>query len=418
VHESTVYAPIDNEGLLVVEGNHARFGGDFTNPAGATLRIQGSSGFGAGILTVANGFTNAGAIEMTTTASPASSGLQVLSGVLTNTGSLDLFPGAGTSNTLHFQLDNQGTFTTDANVVFAVEGASTNSGTFRVNGGVLGMGVFALGPSFTNTATGVMSVAASSTLEINNLLLSNFSGGTLTGGTYQIAGTLQFAVQYGDVMLTSNAARLLLDGPGSRILNQSGGDALGRFAANSAAGTFSLTNGRVMTTSGDLSNSGTVGIDASSQWSVSGNYTQTDGSTTVSGTLAATTVDLEGGLLRGTGTLDGSVVNAARIQVGDDTTVGTLTITGDYTQTAGGTLAVKVGGYVAGTDFDQLVVLGQAYLDGTLEVTLVGRFVPNTGDIFPVVAANTALGAFATLSGDGSAFDQQNDGSNLNLVSH
>jgi hypothetical protein len=120
IYESTIHAPLDNRGLLVVEGNHATFYGPFSNAAGATLRIEGSLDFGAGILTVATGFTNAGAIEMTTTQAPASTGLAVLNGTLVNTGSLHLGPIPGGASTLAFALDNQGTFTTESTANFGV----------------------------------------------------------------------------------------------------------------------------------------------------------------------------------------------------------------------------------------------------------------------------------------------------------
>jgi hypothetical protein len=578
---SALNAPLANQGLLVVEGNHNTFAGAFSNAAGAILRVEGSGGFGlgAGLLTVSQGFTNAGAIELTTTFGPAGAGLNVFNGTLTNTGTLRVL--AGNSDIINAQLDNQGTFTVGVFAQFFVQGASTNSGTLRVTGGLLRVAVSSSGPTLTNT--GVMAVDSGATLEINNLLLANFSAGTLTGGTYRLAGTLQFALQYGNVQLTTNAANLVLDGPAAQVLNQSGGDALAGLATNAAAGSFTVQNGRNflstgtftnagaltvgggstftqggafnqtgtsiihsggtltlkdgnstgvilddgtldvtantaftqsglydqvgalqvesggtlklagpfgnfdpgngtlsggsyqvagalrfaqaaltvddatlslsgpaaavtdlpgndalaglssigaagslnlsghnLTTAGDLRNGGVVTVDASSTLAVGGNYTQTGGLTFLSGgALAARgTVTLLGGLLAGYGAVDASVVNAALIQVGDDSTVGTLTIDGDYTQTADGALAIKVGGYNAGVDFDQLAVTGVAALDGTLAVTLVSGFSPNPGDTFPVVAAGSVSGSFATLAGDGSSFDQLNDGANLNLVSH
>jgi hypothetical protein len=65
-----------------------------------------------------------------------------------------------------------------------------------------------------------------------------------------------------------------------------------------------------------------------------------------------------------------------------------------------------------------LLVNGHATLDGTLTVTLINGFTANTGDTFPVLSGSSASGIFATLAGDGTFFDRQNDGSNLNLVSH
>jgi hypothetical protein len=86
-------------------------------------------------------------------------------------------------------------------------------------------------------------------------------------------------------------------------------------------------------------------------------YIQTAGSTILNGTLAATTlVDLQGGSLSGTGTVNGNLQNEASILIGTSTTAGTLTITGNYTQIATGSLTIKVGGPNAGTDFDRLVV--------------------------------------------------------------
>jgi hypothetical protein len=57
--------------------------------------------------------------------------------------------------------------------------------------------------------------------------------------------------------------------------------------------------------------------------------------------------------------------NEASILVGNSTTAGTLTVTGNYTQSATGNLTVKIGGSNAGTDFDQFVVQGAAALRGT-----------------------------------------------------
>jgi hypothetical protein len=62
--------------------------------------------------------------------------------------------------------------------------------------------------------------------------LTNFSGGTLTGGTYNIAGTLQFP----NASIVTNAANILLDGSNSRIVNQSGVDALTGLASVVAMG--------------------------------------------------------------------------------------------------------------------------------------------------------------------------------------
>src|SRR6185503_10365105 len=75
--------------------------------------------------------------------------------------------------------------------------------------------------------------------------------------------------------------------------------------------------------------------------------------------------------------------------------------TGDYTQTASGTLNIELGGTVAGTSYDRLAVSGAAALSGTLNVSLVNGFNPAQGDTFLVLNHGTRSGAFSTVNGLG-----------------
>jgi hypothetical protein len=81
-----------------------------------------------------------------------------------------------------------------------------------------------------------------------------------------------------------------------------------------------------------------------------------------------------------------------------------LTITGNYTQGSGGTLSVKIGGATAGTQYDQLAVGGTATLNGTLNVSLLGGFTPNSGEMFQPLTSTAESGTFASLTGDGTMF--------------
>ena len=85
----------------------------------------------------------------------------------------------------------------------------------------------------------------------------------------------------------------------------------------------------------------------------------------------------------------GDLMNAAEVDSGGIGAAGTLTVTGNYTQTAAGVLNIEIGGYNAGTDFDQLNVQGNVSLGGTLNVTLLNGFVPNDGDAFQVLTYNS-----------------------------
>ncbi len=79
-------------------------------------------------------------------------------------------------------------------------------------------------------------------------------------------------------------------------------------------------------------------------------------------------------------------------------------IHGDFTQNEG-TLEIELGGTVAGTQFDKLVVDGLTTLDGVLDVRLINGFSPTAGQVFQFLTANGGLtGEFSdillpTLSG-------------------
>ncbi|MGH2544386.1 MAG: hypothetical protein ACRDIB_16460, partial [Ardenticatenaceae bacterium] len=80
---------------------------------------------------------------------------------------------------------------------------------------------------------------------------------------------------------------------------------------------------------------------------------------------------------------------------------GELRFNGGFSQSATGVLHVQIGGLTPITDYDQFIVTGQATLDGTLNVTLMGGFVPEPGDSFEVMTFNSRNGEFATVNGNG-----------------
>ena len=63
------------------------------------------------------------------------------------------------------------------------------------------------------------------------------------------------------------------------------------------------------------------------------------------------------------------------------------TITGDYTQGALGTLEIELAGLAAGTEYDVLDISGSASLGGTLDVALLGSFIPTIDDAFTFMIA-------------------------------
>jgi hypothetical protein len=116
------------------------------------------------------------------------------------------------------------------------------------------------------------------------------------------------------------------------------------------------------------------------------------------GMLDAQVVNIEGGLLRGrgevfvgSGPLHGVVRNlAGRVDPGTVGLAGELSIDGDYSQLAGGTLAIDLRGTTPVTQYDRLAVDRFAFLAGTLEVSLPG-FTPSPGAMFTILTTGEGL---------------------------
>jgi hypothetical protein len=189
-------------------------------------------------------------------------------------------------------------------------------------------------------------------------------------------------------------------------------------------GTFRKSAGSGTTTIGvSFTNQGTFAVRSGMVRFV-GDYTQTGGDTLVSAAASLAVgglVNILAGTLSGSGTVNGNVRNAGQFSPGDAGVPGVLTINGNYTQTAHGTLNIEISGTTtAGTDYDQLVVTGQATLDDTLNVSLANGFTSNLDDRFQVLIFGSRNGNFTVKNGldlgNGLRFDPQYDAGSLTLV--
>jgi hypothetical protein len=97
------------------------------------------------------------------------------------------------------------------------------------------------------------------------------------------------------------------------------------------------------------------------------------------------------GALRGDGAITASVTSNGLVAPG--VTLGTLHIAGDYTQSATGRLAIEIS---SNESVDVLDIVGGVSLNGTLDLSLVGDFVPAGPMSFDVIDWTGALqGTFA-----------------------
>ncbi|HVT89053.1 MAG TPA: NPCBM/NEW2 domain-containing protein [Tepidisphaeraceae bacterium] len=92
----------------------------------------------------------------------------------------------------------------------------------------------------------------------------------------------------------------------------------------------------------------------------------------------------------------GTIVNNGTINLGSDHT---LNISGDFSQTSAGTINTVLAGTNAGTEFGQIVVSGNASIDGTLSVALAPTYDPDDTVNFPIIVAAAVSGTFATFTG-------------------
>jgi hypothetical protein len=107
-------------------------------------------------------------------------------------------------------------------------------------------------------------------------------------------------------------------------------------------------------------------------------------------------VNLQGGTLKGTGTVSGQIINSGIVAPGSS--AGIITGTTGYTQYTTGTLNIELGGLTPGTQYDQLKVTGAASLAGTLNVSLINGYIPNVGDSFTIMTHGSRTGNFGTVN--------------------
>jgi hypothetical protein len=213
------------------------------------------------------------------------------------------------------------------------------------------------------------------------------NGGTNTVGQSLIlgsnpAGSGSYHLGNGNL----SAATEVIGSAGTGAFTQAGGthsvsNTLTIAANPGSSGTYDLQGGTLTVNNGIVNN---------------GNFHVGAGATaTVGGTGLANNAS---GTLTGNGTIQGDVVSAGLVAPGNSP--GTLTINGDYTQS--GTLAIEIGGLLAGSEYDVLNVSGTASLGGSLNVSLFdlggGLFTPNAGDSFDILTADLLQGSFGTLS--------------------
>ena len=189
-----IAAPLVNQGLLTVRGSAAVTGPPLTSAAGSILRIEGDASFSGAFVTVTNGFTNGGTLELTAVNGAGNTArLTVTNGTLVNPPGAEIraLPGTGGARDLFAQLDNRGTMTVAHPLATNKASAQhQNTGLLNVTGGNLTLTQSGTTPSFTNGVGGVIDVGAAQTLKVTGGGVLHAAGAVLQGrGTVDVAGS-------------------------------------------------------------------------------------------------------------------------------------------------------------------------------------------------------------------------------------
>jgi len=471
-------APVTNVGLMEATNNGAlalyadtinNAGGTITaNGAGASVYLYGNTDIQGGTLNnnggaffgtpqgqvaYLDGSTAAGAVTIKGTYTSGLASQIFLLGTFNNQGNIQVNGGSGNYTYLYIDSNNVtlqggGTVTlatasgggvpyiqqagggrTLENLNDTIQGAGVigNNGLSLLNdaGGTIlanapGQNLYINGGG-TLTNNGTFQANAGSALVVQSVNFTNFSGNTLTGGTYNVygtsanAGTLEIdPLGHTGGEIVNNAATILLSGPNSNFVDSAGLDALSNFSNNEAGGSFTIENGRNFTgpANTDFTNAGTVNIGSGSTFTTAGtgNYVQSGGMTQLDGVLTTGggQANFDGGTLYGNGgtisgnvMMAGTIVPAAAINgFGMPLAAGLLNINGNYTQTAAGIFNLGIGGLAQGTQFGFLNVTGNALLNGTLDISLLNGFMPTVGETFEFITTGGSVNnEFATVNG-------------------
>ena len=196
-----------------------------------------------------------------------------------------------------------------------------------INSGIMtktaGIGTTTITTNIELDNTGTIEIA-SGTLDVDGAI-TQLSSGTLTAGTWKVddGATLIFLAN-----VTTNNANVNVDGAGATFTQ------MNALATNN--GTFRVAGGQNFTTTGPLTNNGTLIAGPES----------------------------------------------------------TITINGNYTQSASGKFISEIADQPASGDFGVLAVTGAASLDGTVQVDLVNGFGPTAGGNFEIMTFASQTGAF------------------------
>jgi autotransporter-associated beta strand protein len=382
-------------GKLTLSGSNSYTGGTTLNEGG--LYVNSNNALGTGTLSISGGtlgttvggttLANAVSVNGDFNINPASGGLKLA-------GNVDLGSATRTITNVTTVQDSaysavfSGAIGGSAGLTLATPLAGPSSNYFEFSG------------STANTYSGVTTVQDRTILNLSKSagviaipgdLVIEAAGTVQLFAADQISDTATVTVK-GELNLAGSPETIgTLNGPGYGLVDVSafgiltvgGGNYAGVIENNGSPGQLVKAGPGTLVLTGANTYTGDTTIN--------GGLLQVDGSIKSANTIVNT-----GGTLGGIGTIGGNVSNnGGTVAPGDSP--GTLTISGNFTQSATGTLLMQIAGTGAG-QHDLLAVGGSASLNGTLQLVPLGGFTLQPGDKLALITAAAGVsGTFSTV---------------------
>jgi uncharacterized repeat protein (TIGR03803 family) len=213
-------------------------------------------------------------------------------------------------------------------------------------------------------------------------LISQDGGGLIAQG----GGNL--ITQDGGTLIAQGGGNLIAQG-GGNLITQDGGTLIAQGGGNLIA----QGGGNVISTG---TGPNIVGRGNPRAASTPSGFTQSGGETDLSSVSIVGPVTLNGGVLSGSGVIQGDLTNNGGF-IAPGHSAGLLAVTGNFTQASNGTLIMEDGGPYP-TQFDQLQVRGVANLGGKLDIKTINGYTPDPADTFSPLGFGSVSGTFASVS--------------------
>jgi YVTN family beta-propeller protein len=205
------------------------------------------------------------------------------------------------------------------------------------------------------------------------------------------------AISHDGGSLINNGGSTLIGNDGASLIGNDGASIIGNDGASllSENGLGLLSEGGIGIKVRANGSAGSSSTRAEAATATSG-YVQTGGETDLDNVVIVGAVSIDGGVLSGSGIVAGSLTNNGGYIVPGHS-AGAISVTGDFTQAAQGTMVLENGGTHQG-EYDRLQINGTANLGGHLEVRNINGYVPEAADTFNPFGYSAVTGSFASVT--------------------